>query len=299
MTNRATRAVFGKSVTPDVLFTEFVRVRPGARRLIAGSDIEEACAAVPGIPLVVQLIGSPDAGVVEAAKALAAKGVEHINLNMGCPFGRMASHLSGGGMFRQPETVAPMLKELRAVVRGSLSVKTRTGFDDPRQILTLVPAFEAAQIDFLVIHPRTVVQKYLGAADHEITKELVAATSMPVIANGDLRDEDTARRVLDQTGAAGLMLGRGAINDPLLFERIRGNAPCRPSGKARQRELAAHLEPLLQAYAAMFCGDAQILAKLKETVRHIHDPDIERWLKQLRRAKRVAAFSALLAEVRA
>ena len=113
------RAVFGRSVRPDVLFTEFVRVRARAKTLIANSDFTEALSTVPGIPLVVQVIGSADEGVVQATRELVARGVEHINVNMGCPFGRMNSVLAGGGMFRSPETVEPMLTELRALVPGS------------------------------------------------------------------------------------------------------------------------------------------------------------------------------------
>ena len=192
LTNRALRAVFGRSVRPDVLFTEFVRVRARAKTLIANSDFTEALSTVPGIPLVVQVIGSADEGVVQATRELVARGVEHINVNMGCPFGRMNSVLAGGGMFRSPETVEPMLTELRALVPGSLSVKTRTGIDDERQIFSVLSAFENAGIDFLVVHPRTVAQKYKGAANHDLTREIITHTSLTVIANGDVRDEADA-----------------------------------------------------------------------------------------------------------
>ena len=125
LTNRALRSVFAETAKPDVLFTEFVRVRRKGDALIANSDFVEALAKAPGVPLVVQVIGSADEGVVEATRDLVARGVEHINVNMGCPFGRMTSVLAGGGMFRYPETVEPLLSQLRAIVPGSLSVKTR------------------------------------------------------------------------------------------------------------------------------------------------------------------------------
>jgi tRNA-dihydrouridine synthase B len=296
LTNRALRAVFGETVRPDVLFTEFVRVRPRAKTLIANSDFTEALSTVPGIPLVVQVIGSADEGVVQATKELVARGVEHINVNMGCPFGRMTSVLAGGGMFRKPETVEPMLTELRNLVPGSLSVKTRTGIDDERQIFSVLSAFENAGIDFLVVHPRTVEQKYKGAANHDLTREIIAHTSLPVVANGDVRDEVDAARVLEHTGARGLMLGRGAVADPKHFERIRGSAPRRPSGEERRRELAVHLELLLRAYVELFHGDAQILSKLRETLAHIDDRELARWVKRLKKQKKVEGLATLLAE---
>jgi len=111
LTNRGLRRVYGEHVRPDLLFTEFVRVRPGSPQPVAASDFVEAVSVVPGIPLVVQVIGCASEGVVEATTELVANGVEHINVNMGCPWGRMTSVLAGGGMFRAPETVAPMLRK--------------------------------------------------------------------------------------------------------------------------------------------------------------------------------------------
>ena len=294
LTNRALRQVYGEQVAPDVLFTEFVRVRPGAPNPVAASDFVEATAGVTGIPLVVQVIGSADEGVVEATAELVGAGVEHINVNMGCPWGRMTSVLAGGGMFRAPETVEPMLRALREIVPGSLSVKTRAGIDNPRQIFDVLPAFAASGVDFLVLHSRTVKQKYRGHADHELTAEVVQAADLPVIANGDVCTASDAHAVLEQTGAAGLMLGRGAIRDPHLFGRIRGHAPAQPSVETRRQELAAVWRPLLEQYVELFAGDAQVLAKFSAVTRHVDDPQLRRWLKQLGKAKRVAQLREAL-----
>lgn len=296
ITNRGLREVFGTTVVPDALFTEFVRVRPGSKTPVTNADFIEATTAVPGVPLVVQVIGSADEGVVQATRELVARGVEHINVNMGCPWGRMTSVLAGGGMFRAPETVEPMLRELRQIVPGSLSVKTRSGIDDERQIFDVIPAFEAAEIDFLIVHSRTVQQKYTGAANHDLTREIVDRSGLPVIANGDVTTVDGAVEVMEQTGAAGLMLGRGAIADPWLFDRIRGRAPDRPEGVERRRELARHLLLLLTAYEAIFHGDAQILVKLKSVVALIQDPDQRRWCKSLKKQTRVVNLRTLLTD---
>lgn len=93
VTNRGLREVFGTTVVPDVLFTEFVRVRPGSETPVTNADFVEATTEVPGVPLVVQVIGSADEGVVEACRDLVSRGVQHINVNMGCPWGRMTSIL--------------------------------------------------------------------------------------------------------------------------------------------------------------------------------------------------------------
>jgi len=296
LTNRGLREVFGTTVRPDALFTEFVRVRPGSTTPVSNVDFIEATTEVPGIPLVVQVIGSADEGVVEATRDLVSRGVQHINVNMGCPWGRMTSILAGGGMFRAPETVEPMLRELRQIVPGSLSVKTRSGIDDERQIFDVIPAFEAAGIDFLVVHSRTVQQKYTGVANHELTREIVERTGVPVIANGDVTTVCDASKVMEQTGASGLMLGRGAIADPWLFARIRGTVGARPEGRERRQELAGHLSLVLASYESIFHGDAQILAKLKSVVAQIPDPDQVRWCKALKKQKRVNGLKKLLDE---
>ncbi|MGB7326763.1 MAG: tRNA-dihydrouridine synthase family protein [Rubripirellula sp.] len=290
LTNRALRAVYGELASPDVLFTEFVRVRPNAKKVIADSDFVEATTSVPGIPLVVQVIGCADDGVVEAVGDLVDRGVKHINVNMGCPFGRMTSVLAGGGMFKYPETVYPMLAALRQLVPGSLSVKTRLGIDDQREVFSVLDAFDRASIDFLIVHSRTVKQKYKGLADHELSREIVQAVGMPVIANGDIRSVDDAQRVLKQTGAAGLMLGRGAIADHTIFDRIRNQEPGNPSAEIKQKEVMQRLRRLLDGYEEIFHGDAQVMVKFKEVLTHIDDPDLERLKKRLKKATSCTAL---------
>ena len=294
LTNRGLRGVYGQTVRPDVLFTEFVRVRPGSPTPVAASDFVEATTAVPGIPLVVQVIGSAEEGVREATAELVARGVQHINVNMGCPWGRMTSVLAGGGMFRAPHTVEPMLRELRQLVPGSLSVKTRTGIDDERQIFDVLPAFEAAGIDFLVVHSRTVKQKYRDIANHDLTAEIVDALPFPVIANGDVRTAEEARQVLEHTGAAGLMLGRGAVADPFLFDRIRGTAAPTPTDDERQQQLATLWGHLLDAYVELFAGDAQVLSKLGSLAKHVDDDGLRRWVKGVKKARSVDTLRAYL-----
>lgn len=294
LTNRVLRDVYGRHAKPDVLFTEFVRVRPKAKQVIADSDFVEATTRVPGIPLVVQVIGCADDGVVGAVKDLIARGVEHINVNMGCPFGRMTSVLAGGGMFKHPETVYPMLAALREIVPGSLSVKTRLGIDDEREIFSVLDSFSKASVDFLIVHSRTVKQKYKGHADHDLSKEIVERSEIPVIANGDIQSVADANRILQQTGAVGLMLGRGAIGDHKLFERIRNNTQTEPTTETRINEVSERLRLLLSGYETIFHGDAQVLAKFKEVISHINHPDLSRLKKRLRKATSCSDLNRVL-----
>ena len=298
LTNRALRAYFIEQVRPDVVFTEFMRVNAAAQtKRLSPADLRDIAAAQEGVPLVVQLVGHGREPLVSAAREVQAAGAAHINLNMGCPFGRMTSGLTGGGMLRRPEELAGIIHPLRDVVRGTFSVKLRAGYDDAEVVFQLLPLFEAAGVDFLILHPRTVIQKYAGAADHAVTARVVRATRLPVVANGDIRTAADGERVLRETGAVGLMLGRGAIADPLLFDRLRGKAPAVPGLAERRTEMRDYLQAMLVRYGRLFCGPMQVLAKLKEIIAHMDDPDLAKPLKELRRTKTVGAFEAMLAEL--
>lgn len=295
LTNRALRAHFIREVRPDVVFTEFMRVNAAAAvKRLTPSDLKEIAAAEEGVPLVVQLVGHGRDPLVSAARSAQEAGAVHLNLNMGCPYGRMTSGLTGGGMLRRPDDLREIIPPLRDAVRGTFSIKLRAGYDDPEQVLSLLPLFESAGVDFLVLHPRTVVQEYEGRADHATTARVVRATRLPVIANGDIRSAADGRRVLEQTGAAGLMLGRGAIADPFLFRRLRGEADPVPGSDDRRRELGRYLREMQGRYRELFCGEMQVLGKLKAIICHMEDPGLAKLLKALRRSKSLRAFDDVL-----
>lgn len=294
LTNRALREAFTTWVRPDVVWTEFMRVNSQSeKKLLMPGDLREIAAAENGVPLVVQLIGHGRDALVAAARTAQNAGAVHINLNMGCPYGRMTSGLTGGGMLKRPELLEEIIPALRETINGSFSVKIRAGYDDPRQIFSLLPLFERARVDFLVLHPRTVRQAYEGLADHAITAEVIRETSIPVIANGDIRSTSFGLKLLEETGAAGLMLGRGGVGDPMLFERLRGRT-ADPDLAERRAMLHRYLSDLLPRYCALFCGDMQVLGKIKGVVSQVEDPELTRELKQLTRAKNLHAFRAAL-----
>ena len=298
LTNRALRSLFISWVRPDVVCTEFMRVNPvAAKKRLAPGDLREISPSEEGVPLIVQLIGHGREALVSAARSAQDAGAAHINLNMGCPYGRMTSGLTGGGMLKRPELLEEIIPALREAITGTFSVKLRAGYDDPRQIFSLLPLFEASGVDFLVLHPRTVRQAYNGLADHGISAEVVQRTSLPVITNGDIRSAATGLRVLKETGAAGLMLGRGGIGEPMLFERLRGRAVPEPDCRERAAMLRRYLLGLLPLYRELFCGDAQVLGKIKGVVANVEDPELDKVLKQLKRSKTLNAFQAAVEEI--
>lgn len=290
LTNRALRQVLIDWVRPDTVFTEFVRVSSVSRKRIANSDRVEAGAEYGEVPLVVQLVGNSAEGLVRAAKEVAAAGARHLNLNMGCPYGRMTSGETGGAMLKSPEKLPEILAGLRESFSGSFSVKLRAGFDDPRQVFAVLPMFEAAGVDFLILHPRLVTQQYSGQADHAVTTEVVKSTSLPVIANGDIFSAAYGREILEQTAAAGLMLGRGAMGDPLLFSRLRGEAGAEPGVAEKIGVLGQLLQKLAAPYRQMYCGDTQVLDRLKGVLTAIEDEELIPLAKRLKRVRDLDSF---------
>ena len=264
------------------------------KKKISDSDRQEILGSNKDVPLVVQLIGSDTDALVAAAETVQELGVTFLNINLGCPYGRMSSNSAGGALLRDPIKLSKMLHSLRRCIPGSFSVKVRSGFDDPLQVVSLVTVFEDCGIDYLIVHPRTVKQRYSGFADHSITAKVVEKTVLPVIANGDVFTVKDGKRVLEQSGAAGLMLGRGAINDPFLFKRLRGTYPLTSAKEKRSCELQEYLHEILERYKTLFYGEHQILCKMKEVLTQINDPLFFEPVRQLKRCKKLDKLAWLL-----
>ncbi|MCD6580899.1 MAG: tRNA-dihydrouridine synthase family protein [Desulfuromusa sp.] len=294
LTNDALRACYIERYHPDIVFTEFVRVHTQSRRRIARAELAEIAAYNSDVPLVVQLIGNSGLALAEAATQLQDVGCHHLNLNLGCPYGRMTTGATGGELLREPEKLAELLMALRRTIRGSFSVKCRSGYSDSRQLFELLPVYQDSGIDYLILHPRTVVQQYSGWADHDLTAEAASRTSLPIIANGDINSAATGQRLLQEAEVAGLMLGRGALADPWLFQRIRGELPSEVDETQRRSELFELLTDLLSRYLVRFCGERQALMKLKDLLNFIPDECLQRDIGKLKRATTAVRFSALL-----
>jgi len=297
LTNRATRALFIDWVRPDVVFTEFMRVSSVSRKRLHRNDLTEAGSATGGVPLVTQLVGNDARALVTAVRNAEAAGAQHINLNMGCPYGRMTTSATGGAMLQHPEQLATIIPALRQAISGSFSIKIRAGYCDSEQIFSLTSLFEDNCVDFLVLHPRTVLQKYAGSADHSITARLVKQTSIPVIANGDICSANQGLQVLKTTGAAGLMLGRGAIADPLLFTRIRSRCLTEPTPTETAIMIRKYMGDVIKRYQVLFSGEKQVLDKAKNVLAFLDQPEFARPIAKLKRARSLAAFSDLLAQI--
>jgi tRNA-dihydrouridine synthase B len=233
----------------DLYFTEYFRVYTGSclNREILRSITENPT----GRPVVAQLIGNDIEELVRSARELQEFPVAGIDLNLGCPAPVVYRKCAGGGLLRDPARVDRILGALREVVRVPLTVKMRLGFDSVEPFETILPLLAKHRVDLVTVHGRTVKDMYRAEVRYDLIARAVAVLSCPVLANGNIHSAYKAGEVLAQTGARGLMIGRGAIRNPWIFEQIRrtqrGEAPKLPLGRDVLRYIGDLFEMLRPA----------------------------------------------------
>ena len=206
--------------SPDYFFTEYFRVRDNSRlnrkilAAITENDTER--------PVFAQMIGESIPDLIRTARELCHYNIAGIDLNLGCPAPRVYRKNVGGGLLREPEKVDRILGELRSAVSDRpLTVKMRVGFDNTDNFYSILDTINRHSIDLLSLHGRTVKDMYHGEVKYDLIAQAVRQVNCPVLANGNINSAATALKVLSQTGAAGVMVGRWAIANPWIFNQIR------------------------------------------------------------------------------
>lgn len=172
-------------------------------------------------PRAVQLAGSEPAALAEAARLAVAAGAERVDLNLGCPAKKVCNRAAGSALLADLPRVKTIFEAVVDAVPVPVTVKTRTGPDDTTPTaLALAELAEAAGIRAIALHGRTRAARFTGIAEHLTAAQLVRATRLPVYVNGDITSAQTARQALAATGAAGVMIGRGALGNPWLFREV-------------------------------------------------------------------------------
>ena len=169
-----------------------------------------------------QIFGNDPAIMAEAAvMALEYSGCDFLDINMGCPMPKIANSGDGCGLMRTPELAGEIVKRIVDKVDVPVTVKCRLGWDKGSiNVLDFTKRMEDNGASMVAVHGRTRAMLYSGVADWDYIRKVKEQLTIPVIANGDVVDADSARRCLKWTGADGLMVGRASFGDPWVFQQV-------------------------------------------------------------------------------
>jgi tRNA-dihydrouridine synthase B len=233
-----------------LVFTETL----SARGIVHGNEktYKLALGAPEERPLAAQIFGSDPDILAEAAAILESRGMDLLDVNFGCPVSKFVRSFAGVVLMREPAKIRRILTAIRRRIRIPLTVKMRSGWD--AQSINAPEVARIAEdcgVNAISIHPRTRAQGYSGEADWRVTAEVVRAVRVPVFGNGDVRTPESARRLKDETGCAGIMIGRAALGNPWIFSQVREYletgrvARTDPDPRERRSLILRHLETLV------------------------------------------------------
>ena len=237
-------------------------------------------------PVSLQLFGSDADIMSEMAKKIEEKPFDILDINMGCPVPKVAGNGEGSALMKKPELVREIVSKVVKATCKPVTVKIRKGFDE-----SCVNAVEIAKIiedcgaAAVAVHGRTREQYYSGRADWDIIRQVKEAVSIPVIGNGDVTGPESAKRMLEETGVDGIMIGRAARGNPWIFGQIKeyletGTLPQKPELSEVREMMLRHAKMQLECkgeytgiremrkhvawYTAGYPNSAKLRAKINE-----------------------------------
>jgi nifR3 family TIM-barrel protein len=215
-------------------------------------SMELAATCEADAPLAMQLYGGDVNRLCDAARWAEDHGADVVDINMGCPVDKITKRDGGSKLLCNPDHTLGMVERIASVLRRApLTAKMRLGWDDSRIVAPYLAArLEGAGVAMVTVHGRTTEMRFSGAARLDgIARVVESVKRIPVIGNGDVRTPQDAARMIDATGCAGVMIGRGALSMPWLFRDAwsylaRGTIPPQPSIEAKCQLMRDHFNNL-------------------------------------------------------
>ena len=233
--------------------TDLVNARSLLEKNKKALKLIETCAA--DSPLAVQLFGSVPEEMRDAAGVLESLGVKSVDINMGCPVRKVCKVGGGSAMMTELDKTASLVRGMVNAVKIPITAKMRLGWDDDNLTAPdLARTLEDVGVAAIFVHGRTREQGFSGTVNLAgIRKVVEAVKTIPIIGNGDVITPQAAKKMFDETGCAGVSIGRGAFYNPWIFQHTldylkSGELPPEPSFAERVRVMCRHLDLMVEVF---------------------------------------------------
>lgn len=278
---------------PDYFVTEYFRVHADSspeKKILRSIKFNET-----GRPIYAQMIGVDVESLVRTSKILLDYPIAGMDINLGCPAPVVCRKDAGGGLLRNLDQVDRILGELREVCsdRGKeFTVKTRIGYEDAGEFESILEIFAKHEIDALAVHGRTVKDGYQTPVRDEFVRMAVEQMDCPVMANGNVVNVATGRAYFEKTGSAGLMIGRGAIRSPWIFQQIRQSYAGEEVMVPRRCDLREYIDLLFRELAKEWVAYDEVkhVNKMKKYMIYIAQGVDGEFEHEIRRVRSEAGF---------
>lgn len=277
---------FGAGLVVSEMIASVAMIHANKRSMKMASNCAEE------FPMAVQLAGCDPETVAEAARLNEDRGAAIIDINMGCPVKKVVNGEAGSALMRDLDHAGKILEATVKAVNLPVTLKMRTGWDDnSRNAPELARIAEDLGIKMLTVHGRTRCQMYKGAADWRFINEVKQAVSIPVVANGDITSFDDVSRCLEESGADGVMIGRGVYGRPWFVQQVieflkTGERVDAPPLEDQYKTIITHYDDMIEHYGAeiavrmarkhlgWYTKGLPASAEFRNHVNHLDDPQV-------------------------
>lgn len=218
-------------------------------------------------PVSMQLFGSEPEIVSGIAARLEERPFAFLDINMGCPVPKVVNNHEGSALMKNPKLAAEIVRQTVKAISKPVTVKIRKGFDDDSiNAVEMAKYLEDAGASAIAVHGRTRAQYYSGEADWDIIRQVKEAVTIPVIGNGDIVDGASARKMLDDTGCDGIMIGRACRGNPWIFSQVKTYLE---TGKEANKPSISELKEMIMRHAKLMVDIKGDYTGMHEMRKHV------------------------------